>query len=245
MAADSRQTVAGVEYDGRRKLIQPGRPERTIITVTGLGQFIPDPPSGVVTKEYVREAPRLLDISAMVCAYLEERAVSILRLDLTELATYCCTVLTSYEKDRRGPLARFAGQEVFRVILGTYEVETSTSTVRTFTVSWDGTQATYMISHDRHFDNAAIFDVLAYGETDYLDEHVYRGVGRQFLTEPTIDLLTKPRSIEEISPDEAGSAVKNIIGAASRTTETVPAPSGIGGPIDALLLGTEPLPRHV
>lgn len=68
--------------------------------------------------------------------------------------------MDSYQKERPGALADFVGQELFRVVLATYEPQISKSLVRTFTVSWGGTQATYMTSHDRHFDNAAIFDVL-------------------------------------------------------------------------------------
>ena len=245
LAADGRQTVAGVEHDGKRKLIQPKRTERTVVTVTGHGTFIPAPPSGAVTTDYLRNAPRLLDISAVVCAYLEERNVPVAALDVLELSARCGHALERYQQERPGALNGFTDREVFRVVLAGYEQANSEAVVRTFVVSWNGKQSASMISPNRHFDGDSAFDVLAYGETDFLNQHVYGGVGRQFLTKATIDLLLKPRPVAEVTLDEAVAAAKNIIGAASKATAIVPAPTGIGGPVNVLLLSEESRPRQL
>ncbi len=53
------------------------------------------------------------------------------------------------------------------------------------------------------------------------------------------------KHVGQASLDEAVDAAVNTIDAAARTTELVPAPSGIGGPIDVVLLGDKLRPQKL
>ena len=70
--------------------------------------------------------------------------------------------------------------------------------------------------------------VLPFGEVPYFNEHVLNGTGKMFLDEGYSHLLQKEK-VSNIDPELASSVALNLIEAASKTTEKIPAPSGIGG----------------
>jgi hypothetical protein len=53
------------------------------------------------------------------------------------------------------------------------------------------------------------------------------------------------KTVGEASVDESVAAAVNSIEATIHTTELVPAPSGIGGPIDVVLLDDHPRPQQL
>jgi hypothetical protein len=80
--------------------------------------------------------------------------------------------------------------------------------------------------------------ILPFGEVAYYQQQVLAGVGRQFLTHEYFDLVAKSK-VAEVDPGLASASALNLIAAASRATEIVAAPSGIGGGESAVLLGYE------
>jgi len=80
---------------------------------------------------------------------------------------------------------------------------------------------------------------------NYLNQYVFRGVGRAFLSREAIRFLTEQRSAAEISRQEAVAVAIDIIEATSKTTALIPAPYGIGGPVDVVLLGDEARPEKL
>jgi hypothetical protein len=52
-------------------------------------------------------------------------------------------------------------------------------------------------------------------------------------------------TIENAEPGPAADFAVDIIEAASRTTSIVPSDTGIGGPVDVILIGDDPKPQRL
>lgn len=65
--------------------------------------------------------------------------------------------------------------------------------------------------------------------------------GQKFLTSSTVDFLRhKNLQVQNVVVEQASGLARNLIEATALTAAFLPAPSGIGGPIDVYLLGTDP-----
>jgi len=251
VAADSRESIMGTECDGLFKIIQPHRRSRIAIVVTGDAIFVKPPSARAAAYPpslcaYLASAPRLLDVGAVVDRYIEQSRTTIEDLNLNDLAAMCVVAVRRFQRAYPGALQSYAGRDIFSVVIASYNSESSTSTLLNFIVRMDGATReiqfdriarTTITSHDRR-------GVWAFGETDYLTENVYRGVGRKYLSERTRSFILDDKPIAEVSLDRAIAVATNVIRAAGRTAETVPPPSGIGGPVNIVLLGGKPGPRE-
>jgi hypothetical protein len=254
VAADSRESILGTECDGLFKIVEPRRPFRTVVMVTGDGVFVrpPDVDKSAVrraeeTCAYLQSAPRLLDISAVVTNYLERASVPFDTLALDDLSAACVEAVRRFQQADPQALETYAGRDVFSVVVAHYEPKPGTSTLLNFVVRIDA--ATHAILVDRA--NRTIISaqdrrgVWAFGETDYLNQNVYRGIGRKFLSESTQKFILEEQPIGKASLEASVGAAVNIVQAASRTAEIVTPPSGIGGPIDVVLLGKTHRPQTI
>ncbi|MDR3725481.1 MAG: hypothetical protein P4K86_00410 [Terracidiphilus sp.] len=248
VAADSRTSVLGAQCDGQFKIVQLKRPSRTVVMVTGDGVFIP-PPSATEPDlcRYQQSAPRLLDMAAVVTSYLERKGANPARLSLEDLGAECVRAAERFQALHPEAFQSHLGGEIFSVVLASYDPKAKVSTLRNFVVR---------ISRESHKIEAARFSNItvastdrrglwAYGETDYVEKQVYGGFGRQFLTASTLDFILQDKPVAQASQDEAVAAAVNLIQAASRAAQQVPAASAIGGPIDVVLLGRKPRPQQL
>lgn len=80
--------------------------------------------------------------------------------------------------------------------------------------------------------------IWIYGETGWVDRTVYAGPGRPLLSAPTLQLLDVRAPIAATPRGQALSAAENVLTAAIRTARSNPPPTGIGGPIRVVFLGT-------
>ena len=80
--------------------------------------------------------------------------------------------------------------------------------------------------------------VLPFGEGDYFREHVLNGPGSRYVSDAYFQ-LTQRNAISDVDAEIATTAAVDLINATSKMTEEVPAPSGIGGGISAVLLGND------
>jgi hypothetical protein len=248
VAADSRTSVLGAQCDGQFKIAQLKNPSRTVVMVTGDGVFIP-PPSAPVSDlcRYQQTAPRLLDMAAVVSKYLEHRAPDPARLSLEDLGAECVRAAERFQESYPEAFRSHLGGEIFSVVVASYDPKAKVSTLRNFVVRLD--RETHKIEATR-FTKIAVSStdrrgIWAYGETAYVEKQVYAGIGRQYLTAPTLDFILQDKPVEQASLDEAVAAAVNLIQAASRAAQQVPAPSAIGGPIDLVLLGRKPHPEQL
>jgi len=129
-------------------------------------------------------------------------------------------------------------------VIASYDAHAKTATVLNFTVRIDG--ATHRVEAGR-FTHITITQqsrrgVWSYGESDYLNHYVFAGVGRKFLTDATLNYMLADQPVAGARLDDAVAAAGNVIEAASRTTQLTPSRSGIGGPVEMVLLGRKSRP---
>jgi len=248
VAADSRTTILGATCDNRFKITQVKRPARTIVAVTGAIAFIPQPVSGQsLSCISLESTPRLLDIAAVVESYLEHQPDDMAKVSLEGVSAACVAAVQDFQKSRPEALDPYVGKELFSVVVATYDPQSKISTILNFVVN---------ISPDTRAiraDRLNRFTILAqdrrgvwsFGETDYLTKNVFAGVGRKYLCKPTRDFILESKPVSAATQNEAVAAAINIIAAATRTADDVPAPSAIGGPIHVTLLTRARHPREI
>ena len=248
IAADSRTSLLGTRCDDRYKITEVRRPHRTAVAVTGNIAFIKAPDAREADMcRYLESAPRMLDIALVVKAYLERKVPDFSKLSLEDLASECVAASQRLQNSNPGVFDSSAGGEIFSVVIANYDLRSKTSTIMNFVVRID--VATHEIRADR-FTHLTISPqsrrgVWSYGETDYINRYVFGGFGRDYLSKPTKDFILVDKPVTEAPLDQAVAAIVDIIQAASRTANIVPAPSGIGGPIDIVLLGKKHHPERI
>jgi hypothetical protein len=248
VAADSRISFLGAECDGQFKIIEPSRPARTIAMVTGDSVFVAPPPAGERDLcRYLQSAPHLLDIGEVVRRYLEREASGAEEFPLKALGKECVAALERFAKANPAELHAYAGREIFSVIVAGYDPRRHTATLRNFVVRMD--KVTLRIESARMTTTTVTASdrrgVWLYGESGYVETNVLAGFGRKYLDAATLDFILTAASVAGAPLNRAVATATNLINAASRTTETLPAPSGIGGPVNIVLLGRDPRPRPV
>jgi hypothetical protein len=246
VAADSRISYLGAECDGAFKIVSLASPARTAVLVTGDSIFLLPPRSGQRSLcRYVATAPRLLNIVPLVSHYLEQHAADPAPPSLKDVGAVCVRAVERFRRSNPAALQAYTGKEIFSVILASYDPVSRQATLRNFVVRID--------ANTRHAEATrfATISVMPqdrsrmwiYGETAYVAANVYAGFGRQYLTLPTLNFLDGGAPVAEVPLHQAVAAAVNVIEAASRATQTVPAPSGIGGTVRVVLLGSDPRPE--
>jgi hypothetical protein len=188
VAADSRLALSGssTSYcDTGSKIIIPATPPHVIAAVTGTFDFldITVPTNDPNICKYLRVAPHLLDIRAIVRTYLETKDVDVTQLDVKDLAERCVTATKTFQLSAPMVLNRFAGQDLFSVVVAGFDVESRAAMIRNFVVRI--TSESEPVASPG-FEPPVITldsnsDYIAYGETDYLRQHVLPA-GLQFLS---------------------------------------------------------------
>jgi hypothetical protein len=248
VAADSRASVFGVSCDGQFKITDLRRPERTVVAVTGEAAFIAPPGAGVQDVcGYLKSAPRLLDISSVVKRSLERKKADPFKLSLDDLGAECVGEVERFRRGYPDALEEYAGREIFSVVIASYDPKSKSSVLLNFVVRMDAaTRKTEAGRFTRVLISQRIRrGVWSFGETDYLNKNVFGGVGRGFLTADTLSFILDGKPVSEARLEQAVAAATNIIEAAGKTTRIIPSPSGIGGPIDVVLLGDKRRPEQV
>ena len=248
VAADSRTTVNGATCDNAYKITELSRPQRTVVAVTGEVAFI-KPPAAQEQDVcgYLKSAPRMLDIASVVKSYLERKNVDPAKLRLEELGAECVGAVQRFRENEPLALEPYVGREIFSVVIASYDAHAKTAMVLNFAVRIDGSTHRVEVGG---FTRIAITPqsrrgVWSYGESDYLNRSVFAGAGRKYLTDATLNFMLVDKPVAEARRDEAVAAAGNVIEAASRTAQTIPSPSGIGGPVEMVLLGRKSRPEPV
>jgi hypothetical protein len=244
IGADSRSTIAGKYFDDSFKIHIPATPPRTAFVVTGTGESVAWPPAHVTDLAgYIKSAPRLLSIPATVGSFLATMNGAVSSMSVPDLAAQCIADVRRFKASDPDGLRSFSGKDLCAVVVAGYDPDTRVSCVRKFVAHISATdqepsivgETDYIISPHRP-ENLS----LNFGECDYLIKHVVRGAGRFHLQKQTIEFRTLGKSPSAVSLDEAVAHVTDIINTTSKMTDIVPAPTGIGGPVDIVLLGKDP-----
>lgn len=235
----------GINCDNQRKILIPDAPDRTIATITGTGTILAAPAQPVPLAkicEHVRTGRRLLDIDKAVLEFVQLASTPVSALDISALAARCLDEVNRAHRNG-APLEEWRNSEMFVVVLAAYDPIRSEFLTRGFKVRVSealSPEATGHFTDTR--TKTSRQDYWLFGEADYFNAHVVGGAGRLLLGPAVTRLLTTNQSIQALGPDDAESVAVELITAAALTTNVVRARSGIGGPVDVVLLGTEARP---
>jgi hypothetical protein len=248
VAADSRTSLLGTTCDGQYKITELRRPKRTVIAVTGEVAFIAPPGAEVQDMcGYLKSAPHMLDFSSAIKSYLERKNVDPFKLSLDELGAECVKEVERFRRIYPLVFEQYIGNEIFSVVIASYDPRSKNSLVLNFVIRIDA--ATRKVEAARFTRNLISQQsrrgVWSYGETDYLNKNVFGGIGRGFLTSDTRSFILVDKPVSEARLEQAIAAATNIIDATSLTTQIIPSPSGIGGPVDIVLLGKKRRPEQI
>ncbi|WP_407122841.1 hypothetical protein [Bradyrhizobium sp. STM 3561] len=246
IAADMRQTPKGTFCDGINKILLPTRPARTAVVVTGLItlQDMPDL-SGHDLCEHLAKMPAPIDFGRSTLSYLNAENTPVADFNGQRFADAIFADISPYLA--AGKLSGFAGSRIAQIIIASYDPASHTSSVIAFGIDLtiEGgfllqptpvTAATTV--KGTNLGPASERVILPFGEVSYLEQHVLFGHGRMYLTGAYFQILLK-KTVGDVGSDLAAAAALDLIEAASKTAEIIPAPSGIGGGSSAVLLGEE------
>lgn len=245
IAADMRQSPKGLFCDGINKILLPHRP-RTAVVVTGFVS-LSDTANVPQTElcEFLAKNPAPIDFGRLARNFLDNSSAPFSELNWTVLANDIDQSIAPFIK--AGNLNGFFGTEIAQIIFAEFQPDTRTSKLLSLTVNLDAAgnftlqpvrvTAATTIRGDS-FSSNSDRQILPFGEVAYFQQQVLTGVGKQFLNQDYFHLIEKLK-IADVEPSLASAAALNLISAASRATEIVAAPSGIGGGESAVLLGTD------
>jgi hypothetical protein len=250
-ASDTRQTIDNAIYcDGANKFLEPSRPERFIIAITGRRGFYPlNMMTAPNVCEYVRRTRREFDLGEIVKEHVERQSeANLSELDMTALAQRCNDALIQYLTANPHRLPAVSGDYFSSsVVLAAYDRAAALAVVRSFEISVDA-RSNKLVANGGLNERFSLDDVaepIIAGERDYLLQHVMPGIRDEPITESTRRLVGPfPRFnfklVKDTSLQEAADLATDLIESASRMTAKTPAKSGIGGPVDVRILGEEP-----
>lgn len=239
IAADSRFTFMGAPCDGAFKIQVPERPSRTVAFVTGDSIFVAPPPVGEDPCRYLATAPRLLDMGAVVKAYLNRRSGDPASISIFDLATDCVDAMERFQRRYPNALRSDAGREIFSVVVVSYDPARRVSTLRNFVVRMDS--AGERVHAARMTESSegprSPRGVWIYGEAAYVNREVYAGPGQRFLNPATQAFLRVHEPVAAVPIDAAAAIAANVVQAAVRVAQITPPSSGIGGPVRVVIVG--------
>jgi hypothetical protein len=238
VAADNRARVDGAVCDSYHKITEPNRPDRTVFAVVGRSMYLEAPPSGLPDPcTYLREAPRIYDIDALVKTYLETSGANVATTGTEELAARCIEAIAAVQKTHGDHIRAFWGTRMFIVVLATYAPAERTSTFKWFSLLLSPTGEPFVSEKETEVigpTNRRM--VVRFGEPEFYEKQVLNGPGRKFLGNGFKEWATKAR-IADIDRSVALNAAVDMIEAAAKTANLLRADVALGGPVDAVLLG--------
>jgi hypothetical protein len=175
-----------------------------------------------------------------------ERRPSFMSTDINELPKVCIDAIDKYSAANPTAFDSRRGAQSFQVAVSSYDHVRGTSKVQSFTVNM-GSDSVVTASdvklQEFHPDDE--WQLILFGEANYLTDYVFSGVGIQFLGDRYGKFRNGPTIIRKTEQRLAVDFASELIEAATKTTAIVAAPTGIGGPVDVLLLGKSPRPQRL
>jgi hypothetical protein len=247
VAADSRQTIpiSGAETrycDNSTKIHIVKRPARTVFVVPGVLYATPMPQEKLSCDE-LQSLPRTLDIPSVVRGYLEASA----HFNFRNLVEACTDALASYKALNPMAVQRFfGGLPMFSVVVATYDIGERTTRIWKVPIGFsaEGEPKVGTMAEDR-FRSTDTQTAQLFGLGGYVKTHVFSGPGKKFMKPETVSFLATIKPISELSVEAASEIARDIVQAASRTLESIPAPFGIGGPVNVVVIGRDEAPQKL
>ena len=249
IAADSRvgSDVAGRVCDEAFKLLVLERPERTALTVTNVsGVRVPGNEPDFC--KHLRESRVILEFPDLARRYLLEVDRPIWQVAPEELISQgIAPTLAALNEDDLEVVRPLLAILRPNIVLFSYDPDRRVSWIRAIVVSVDAELApsieSTLLCELKANDKPTFWRI---GEKEYFDQHFMNEKGLALLPHSTRDFIRNSKKrVDDISMTEAIDAAVGAIKAASELTQSIPASSGIGGPVDVLFLGSEPKPQQI
>jgi hypothetical protein len=236
--ADSRTTlttVKGVSFcDDTVKIVEPDR-KHTAISVTGNGTFLPPKMLALVAPcRYIKVTPPLLDIASLVQQELDSGNGILRQEEILALANKCRDSVAKFAFDYAKLLEQYRGKGILQVVIGSYNPADRTFVIVAFEIG-AGEDLTVQVGNViwKPISMEDRSGPMLFGEVEYVEQHVYN---LESELEHFNAFKQSGKKVKDVTVEEAQLAAVNLIEATSWRTEKIPASSGIGGPVDVLLV---------
>lgn len=246
VAADSRLGISTPNWtiacDNMFKIAEVEGVDRTVIFTTGYSTVWDL--AGVQTDkvcEQVASSKPKFDAQAILANAARRTGVS-----STDIAQEVVHATAAYIASHPADYATRIGQFLFQSAIARFDPETRRGSVESFSVALGAdlsVSATNLNIEEFYPSDSCRLNL--FGEASYLTNAVFSGPGMQFLGERYGRFRNSMTTIELAEPQPAADFVVDIIEAASRTTSIVQSETGIGGPVDVVLVGDDPRPQRL
>jgi hypothetical protein len=164
---------------------------------------------------------------------------------LKTLPEICVNAVKLFSETNKAYDAR-RGKQLFQIAVASYNAANDVSLVESFSVAMDedGVIGAGNVKTQR-FEADQDWSLVLFGEASYLEQQVLRGTGARFLSDKYGRFRNGPTRIRDTDPAQAVDFVYDLLAATAQTTTLVPSPTGIGGPIDIVLIGKPPHPQRI
>ena len=246
-ASDSRLSLDGAMCDGVEKFLIAEKPERLLIAVTGRRGVWPVSIFTAPDKcNFIRTNRRDFDLGESAKAYVEAAAVPIEKIDLTALTRHCVDGWLTFFKSQP---YRLDGTTSFsRLVLASYDPSSGITRIRIVDISFPlvpGGKINATVPFDIMLSPDDLAAPYVLGESDYYFEKVQPHLLLSAKRDATKKQLAQPLKIMDTTLRDGIDIAIEMIEATSQMTESVPAASGIGGPIDVRVIGNSPRPTKI
>jgi hypothetical protein len=248
IAADSRSTIDGLYCDQTYKLIEVAGSNPTVVSVPGIGIVYSRPPEG--TRDlcaWIKTGPRVMDVEHFAKEWMGRNPGSLTQAMLQRLGLESLEQMRGLVRHSPDAPKAYAGNNFYAIVVTRYDRQADVRYLGVVGARFN--PATNLPEVTDHvvwkFTKQSRGEAFNFGLFDYVPAHVLRE-GRQFALKY---LAFNPgrRIVSEIPSYEAASALENLLDAASRTTQIVATPGGvgIGGATDVVLLTDADKPQRL
>jgi hypothetical protein len=248
MAADSRDTIFGNNgyrhfCDDVFKIVEINKFDRTAFVVTGHTTVL-DLSQAIYLDQICSKRRAVFDIVAVVKQAFESGR-TLPNAVLETLPQVCISAVTDFSSTSSG-YDSLRGKQLFQIAVGRFDPSESVSTVDSFAIvlSENGEIRSADLKSQR-FKLDQEPSLLLYGESGYLTQNVFNGPGIQFLTERYMRFKNGQKHVADVDVAVGADFATDLIEAATKTSSIVPSTTGIGGPVDVILLGKDARPKRI
>jgi hypothetical protein len=238
IAADKRTTPDGIYCDGVNKILLPKKREALAVVITGLASFRDT--SNIPRSELcnvLATTPAPVDFGRAVSRYIGSQSAGVGKLDLQGVADAIYAEMKPFIDG--GQFNSLFGTRLALINIADFEPVTSMSNIKSLAVEL-GPHGEFRLQ-PAYYDQFGMTDrpnAVPFGEGPYFRDNVLNGPGRKFL-DGSFEQLTSKSRVNEIDANLGSAVAINWIEAASKTADIIKPPTGIGGGVDCVLLGTD------
>lgn len=242
VAADRRETIAGLHCDQRTKITSTSKRGMIAIAVTGNSRWydmaaLVGAKGRVVTNDelcrYAAIAPHLFDMQHTALAWLDLSNEPLTEANIVELKVHCTAEANRFANEHQSLLQDMTSALMNVVVMSFYPTS-GMSTVRSFRVDYSPRTRAFA---------AGDVEVISYGPTDVggwhlfgdadlFAQHVLPTLGSEKMSISARELLGQRMLVRDISIDQAKALASDLIEIATRN----PGLPDVGGQVQMIVL---------